>query len=62
MRNLRKIDNDVSNDFDLQLFLTVRDILSNRQFDSYLPTYAQRKFYDICPDRLKEIKNQECQS
>jgi hypothetical protein len=32
MRNLRKIDNDISHEFDLQMFLTVRDILSDRQF------------------------------
>jgi hypothetical protein len=37
MRNLRKIDNDVSHEFDLQLFLTVRDISSGGQFDSYFP-------------------------
>jgi len=33
MRNLRKIDNDISHEFDLQMFLMVRDILSDRQFD-----------------------------
>jgi hypothetical protein len=38
MRNLRKIDNDVSHEFDLQLFLRVRDILSDGQFNSYFLT------------------------
>jgi len=27
------IDNDISHEFDLQMFLTVRDILSDGQFD-----------------------------
>ncbi len=31
MRNLRKIDNDVSHGFDLQMFLTVSDISSDGQ-------------------------------
>ncbi len=57
MINLRRIDNDVSHKFDLQLFLTVRDISSDGQFDSYFPTLAYKKheyiytkmFYDINP-------------
>ncbi len=43
MKNLRKIDNDVSHKFDLQLFLTVRDILSDGQFNSYFQTLAYKK-------------------
>ncbi len=33
IRNLRKMDNDISHEFDLQMFLMVRDILSDGQFD-----------------------------
>ncbi len=29
---MRKMDNDISHEFDLLMFLTVRDILSDRQF------------------------------
>jgi hypothetical protein len=32
LRNLRKMDNDFSHGFDLQMFLMVRDISSDRQF------------------------------
>ncbi len=32
MRNMRKMDNDISHEFDLQMFLTVRDISSDGQF------------------------------
>jgi hypothetical protein len=32
MRNMRKIDNDVSHRFDLQMFLTVSNILRDGQF------------------------------
>jgi hypothetical protein len=43
MRNMRKIDNDISHKFDLQLLLTVRDISSDGQFDSYFATLAYKK-------------------
>jgi hypothetical protein len=29
MRNIRKMDNDISHEFDLQMFLTARDISSD---------------------------------
>jgi hypothetical protein len=32
IRNIRNADNEVSHEFDLKMFLTVNDILSDRQF------------------------------
>ncbi len=55
MRNMRKMDNDISHRFDLQMFLMIKDILSNRQFVfsikrpnlSYITLWSYR--YDIWP-------------
>ncbi len=32
IKNMRKMNNDISHSFDLPMFLTVKDILSDRQF------------------------------